>query len=217
MLPRTLTKKDEDYLAKQKANATKDDEILKAKEKELEGKWQSAYAAEARELMRSRLIGEDVKCELDYTRAAFTPKDGKDTLPPREFWSVTHKGQNVGVDLVQRGFATVVRHGADEPRSRNYQDLVIAEKNAQKASKGLHGPKTMPQAVHKTDLTERDFGAADAPEAEAAPAPAPAPAEGEAEDDKKKSTSSPAATKAAAYLGGLQVRIVFHECFLTFF
>lgn len=154
VVPRLLTKREEDALTKKRAKLTDPAEIQSAKEEELEAKLQSAYAAEAKELLRSKLIGEDVKCEFDYLRSSFTPKDSQANLPPKQFWSIYYKGQNIAVELVQHGFAKVVRHSADEPRSRNYQDLIIAEKTAQKAAKGIFGPKSSLPVVHKNDLTE---------------------------------------------------------------
>jgi len=54
------------------------------------------------------------------------------------------------------GFATVVAHGPSEPRSADFQQLIIAEKSAQKSNKGLHAPKSKSAAKRVNDLTQQE-------------------------------------------------------------
>lgn len=92
-------------------------------------------ANESKEFMRKALVGKTVRVTHDYTR---TQEKG----PARVFHSVYLKEKNVAVDLIQAGLATVVPHGAQDPRSRDFQAMLVAEKSAQKAAVGVHAPKS---------------------------------------------------------------------------
>eukprot|EP01094_Clydonella_sp_ATCC50884_P018199 TRINITY_DN3321_c1_g1_i1.p1 TRINITY_DN3321_c1_g1~~TRINITY_DN3321_c1_g1_i1.p1 ORF type:complete len:910 (-),score=401.87 TRINITY_DN3321_c1_g1_i1:235-2778(-) len=91
---------------------------------------------EAREFLRQRLIGKKVQARKDYVREAMTTRDGRE-LPERSFYSVFYDGsKNVSLELVEAGLARVMSH-SDSNRSADYQDLVMAEKQAQSKSKGI--------------------------------------------------------------------------------
>lgn len=61
----------------------------------------------------------------------------------------------MAVELVKEGLANVVPHGPSEPRSAEFQELIIAEKSAQKASKGVHAPAKA-SVGRITDLTQQE-------------------------------------------------------------
>jgi len=117
------------------------------------GREDEPYAWEAKELLRSRLLGKRVSAHLDYVRTV-KGKDGADT--EREFWSVTQDKTDVAYILAERGLAKVVYHKADEPRAANYEQLVLASKRAESKNKGIWNTTT-PAPVHRVnDLTQRD-------------------------------------------------------------
>ena len=91
---------------------------------------------EAREFLRTRLIGKKVKVQVDYIQ----PKS--DAYPEKTCASVfTLDGNvNVGEALIAKGLATAVRHRQDdEQRSAHYDALRESEVKAQNGKKGLHG------------------------------------------------------------------------------
>ncbi|KAG0145579.1 hypothetical protein CROQUDRAFT_658503 [Cronartium quercuum f. sp. fusiforme G11] len=105
-------------------------------------------AAEARELLRRRLIGKQVQVSIDYIR----PKEGD--YEERECATVKlPTGINVANLLVERGYANVLRHRQGEDRSSEYDQLMASEMKAQTEGKGLHSGKEFP--VPKiTDVSE---------------------------------------------------------------
>ncbi|VFQ66826.1 unnamed protein product [Cuscuta campestris] len=133
------------------------------------------YAREAKEFLRTRLIGKHVYVSMEYSRKVslgdgnataasgtdsrvmdfgsvfLVPKDGDDTLPAPSAAN-QQMGLNVAELLVGRGLAQVIKHRDFEERSNFYDSLHSAEVRAAAGKKGLHSPK-QPPAVHITDLT----------------------------------------------------------------
>jgi staphylococcal nuclease domain-containing protein 1 len=138
IVPRMMNK---DELAKEKeegARTTKEDDQLEA-----------AYAWEAREFLRKKLIGKKVRCVFDYERKQ--QKGDK-----KECYTVYQDKSNVALDLTNAGYAKVVKHGRDDLRSAEYEELILAENNAQKQAKGWHGPRGKKAALHLNDLSGAD-------------------------------------------------------------
>ena len=101
------------------------------------------FAWEAREFLRSRLIGRKVNVGIDYMRALPNSATGE---TERIFGSVLENGvNNVAIALVANGLATVMKHRQDDQdRSLYYDDLIQAEAAAARDKKGLHGDKKPP-------------------------------------------------------------------------
>ncbi|KAE8697320.1 calcium-binding mitochondrial carrier protein SCaMC-2-B-like isoform X1 [Hibiscus syriacus] len=141
----------------------------------------AAYAREAREFLRTRLIGKQVTVQMEYTRkvtmadgaaaAAAAPGDSR----VMDFGSVflmspikgdgdevvvvtpstagnQQPGLNVAELVIGRGFGTVIRHRDFEERSNYYDALLSAESRAISGKKGLHSAKD-PPVMHIQDLT----------------------------------------------------------------
>ncbi|KAJ9666272.1 hypothetical protein H2201_003707 [Coniosporium apollinis] len=109
---------------------------------------QSPWGAEAKEFLRKRLIGKHVKVTIDGKRPA---TEGFDE---REMATVTFNGKNVALLLVENGFASVIRHRADDTdRSNIYDELLLAEEEAQKEGRGMFGAKP-PAAKQYVDYSE---------------------------------------------------------------
>ncbi|KAL2347119.1 hypothetical protein Fmac_001119 [Flemingia macrophylla] len=136
------------------------------------------YAREAKEFLRTRLIGRQVNVQMEYSRKV--PTDG--SLVPSaaadsrvmDFGSVfllstakvdsddaaasvppagsQQNGVNIAELLVSRGFGTVIRHRDFEERSNYYDALLAAESRATSGRKGIHSAKD-PPVMHITDLT----------------------------------------------------------------
>ncbi|OCL14955.1 hypothetical protein AOQ84DRAFT_173650 [Glonium stellatum] len=109
---------------------------------------QAPWGAEAKEFLRKKLIGKHVKVTIDGKRAA---TEGYDE---REMATVTFNGKNVGILLVENGFASVIRHRQeDTDRSPIYDDLLLAEQQAQEEGKGMWNAKA-PSTKQYVDYSE---------------------------------------------------------------
>jgi endonuclease YncB( thermonuclease family) len=89
------------------------------------------YAQEAKESLRTKLVGKPVRVTIDYERDV-PQGDG----PPvrRSFATVEvgkgAKARNIAAVLTAEGLLTVVRHRQDEQRSGCYEELLAAEQEA---------------------------------------------------------------------------------------
>ncbi|AQK52793.1 hypothetical protein Zm00014a_002977 [Zea mays] len=137
------------------------------------------FAREAKEFLRTRLIGKQVAVEMEYSRRISTvdgqsaaptanmadtrvldygsvflgspsQTDGDDTSSAPS--SASQPGVNVAELLLSRGFAKTSKHRDYEERSHYYDALLAAESRAEKAKKGVHSQKESP-VMHITDLT----------------------------------------------------------------
>jgi staphylococcal nuclease domain-containing protein 1 len=111
---------------------------------------QSPFSAEAKELLRKRLIGKHVKLVIDGKRPA---TEGYDE---REMATVSYNGKNIGLMMVENGYCSVIRHRMDDTdRSPIYDELLAAEEAAQKEGKGMwntKAPKPQQYVDHSENL-----------------------------------------------------------------
>lgn len=97
---------------------------------------EAPYREEAKEFLRKALIGKQVRVSVDGTKPANEGFEAKDVA------TVTEKGKNIGLALVEAGWATVVRHRKDDTdRSPIYDDLLAALEKAQEEKKGMWSGK----------------------------------------------------------------------------
>lgn len=109
---------------------------------------QSPFGAEAKEFLRKKLIGKHVKVTIDGKRPA------SEGFEEREVATITLNGKNVALQLVEAGFASVIRHRRDDTdRSPDYDQLLLAEEAAQNDQKGMWSPKA-PVAKQYQDYSE---------------------------------------------------------------
>ncbi|KAG6383090.1 hypothetical protein SASPL_157160 [Salvia splendens] len=132
------------------------------------------YARDAKEFLRTRLIGRQVNVSMEYSRkvgltdGGAAPAGSGDTRV-MDFGTVfianpsqdgdaaaaaaanQTNGVNIAELLVARGFATTVRHRDFEERSNYYDALLSAESRAISGKKGMHSAKD-PPTRHMTDL-----------------------------------------------------------------
>ncbi|XP_068666121.1 ribonuclease TUDOR 1-like [Aristolochia californica] len=138
------------------------------------------YAREAREFLRTRLIGRQVNVSMEYSRkvnvvdvpglvpasgsldskimdfgsvflVSSTKVEGDDTAPVPVSTGNQPAGINIAELVVSRGLATVIRHRDFEERSNYYDALLAAESRAINGKKGMHSAKD-PPVMHITDL-----------------------------------------------------------------
>ncbi|PSR73928.1 hypothetical protein PHLCEN_2v10286, partial [Hermanssonia centrifuga] len=112
---------------------------------------QTHYANEAREFLRKRLIGKNVKVQVDFVR----PKEGE--FDERECATVRYGNQqsNVAEQLIEKGLASVVRHRRDdEDRSPDYDKLMAAEQTAVTETRGIHSGKEFPSSKQPLNISE---------------------------------------------------------------
>jgi len=97
---------------------------------------EAPYRDEAKEFLRQKIIGKQVKVKVDGTKPANEGFEAKDVA------TVTEKGTNIGLALVEAGWATVVRHRNDDPdRAPNYDELLAAQEKAKEEKKGIWSGK----------------------------------------------------------------------------
>ncbi|KAJ0051795.1 hypothetical protein Pint_01311 [Pistacia integerrima] len=134
------------------------------------------YAKEARDFLRTRLIGKQVNVQMEYSRKV-PNADGTMASDARimDFGSVflqssakgeaddtssvpssNSAGQPAGINVaelvVSRGFGNIIKHRDFEERSNYYDALLAAESRASSGKKGVHSSKD-PPVMHITDLT----------------------------------------------------------------
>ncbi|KAA1070910.1 hypothetical protein PGTUg99_000500 [Puccinia graminis f. sp. tritici] len=131
-------------------------------------------ASDARELLRRRLIGKQVHVSIDYVRPKEGDYEAKECvtikLPTGMYvlkchcfpftqiliqWGLIDVwiSRNVANLLLERGYATVLRHRQGEDRSQDYDMLMATEMKAQTEGKGLHSDKEFPPPKI-TDVSE---------------------------------------------------------------
>lgn len=98
---------------------------------------QSLFAAEAKEFMRKKVIGKHVNVVVDFRKPA------SDGFEERDLATVTVAGKdNLAKSIVEKGYATVIRHRRDdEDRSPIWDELSAAEEIAIAELKGMHSTK----------------------------------------------------------------------------
>ncbi|KAF7834078.1 ribonuclease TUDOR 1-like [Senna tora] len=137
------------------------------------------FAREAKEFLRTRLIGRQVNVEMEYARkvplaeGSVVPSgesdsrvmdfgslflvspakvEGDDAPSSGPSAGSQQTGINIGELVIARGFGTVIRHRDFEERSNYYDALLAAESRAISGKKGMHAAKD-PPVTHVTDLT----------------------------------------------------------------
>ncbi|KAI9732942.1 MAG: hypothetical protein M1818_007375 [Claussenomyces sp. TS43310] len=99
----------------------------------------------AKEFLRKRIIGKHVHLSIDGSRPATTTEGGQ-SYDAKDVATVTFQDKNIGLQLVQEGWASVVRHKRDDPdRASNYDELLAAQEVAKEAKKGMWSGK--PKAI----------------------------------------------------------------------
>ncbi|GAV82791.1 SNase domain-containing protein/TUDOR domain-containing protein [Cephalotus follicularis] len=137
------------------------------------------YAREAKEFLRTRLIGRQVNVQMEYSRkvgmtdaptvgagaadsramdfgsvflTSPTKVEGDDASTASSTAGNQQGGANIAELLVARGYGTVIRHRDFEERSSYYDALLAAESRAVSGKRGIHSAKD-PPVMHITDLT----------------------------------------------------------------
>ncbi|KAK4181232.1 putative nuclease [Triangularia setosa] len=109
---------------------------------------EAPWREEAKEFLRKKLIGKHVKVSIDGTKPA------TDDFEAREVATVTQGGKNIGLQLIEGGYATVIRHRKDDTdRAPNYDELLAAQEKAQEEKKGIWSGKS-PKVKNYVDVSE---------------------------------------------------------------
>lgn len=97
---------------------------------------EAPFRDEAKEYLRKRLIGKHVHLSVDGSKPA------TDDFEARDVATVTEKGKNIGLALVQDGWCSVIRHRKDDTdRAPNYDELLAAQETAKAEKKGMWSGK----------------------------------------------------------------------------
>merc|ERR1719336_728073 len=99
------------------------------------------YFFEAKEFVRKQLIQKDISYEVEYTRNAGSEKNP--SADSYVYVTVTlPSGRTLNQELVRLGFAKVVEHRKDEPRSKQYKNLLDLQHEAHISELNIHSPNT---------------------------------------------------------------------------
>lgn len=104
----------------------------------------------AKEFVRSHLIGKKAQVSVIYVR----PKS--DQFDERPIVVLEHNGKDVGLNIVEKGWAGVIKHKGTNilDRSPIWDDLVAAETDATTAQKGIHNKKKSSGTFKMVDASE---------------------------------------------------------------
>jgi staphylococcal nuclease domain-containing protein 1 len=109
---------------------------------------EAPFRDEAKEFLRKKLIGKHVRISVDGTKAATEEFEARDVA------TVTQGGKNIGLQLVQEGYCTVIRHRKDDTdRAPNYDELLAAQETAKEEKKGIWSGKA-PKTKQYVDMSE---------------------------------------------------------------
>ncbi|KAM7211590.1 nuclease domain containing protein [Rhypophila decipiens] len=109
---------------------------------------EAPWREEAKEFMRKKLIGKHVRITVDGSKPA------TDDFEARDVATVVQNGKNIGLQLVQEGYATVIRHRKDDTdRASNYDELLAAQETAKEEKKGIWSGKA-PKIKQYADMSE---------------------------------------------------------------
>ena len=97
---------------------------------------EAPFRDEAKEYLRKKLIGKHVKVSVDGSKPA------TDDFEARDVATITEKGKNINLALVQDGWCSVIRHRKDDTdRAPNYDELLAAQEDAKEKKKGMWSGK----------------------------------------------------------------------------
>ncbi|KAI1843683.1 hypothetical protein JX266_010129 [Neoarthrinium moseri] len=109
---------------------------------------EAPFRDEAKEFLRKKVIGKHVKVTIDGHKPA------SDGFEARDVATITEKGKNINLLLVQEGWASVIRHRKDDTdRAQNYDELLAAQETAKEEKKGMWSGKAS-RAKTYTDASE---------------------------------------------------------------
>ncbi|KAJ5381356.1 uncharacterized protein N7496_003784 [Penicillium cataractarum] len=109
---------------------------------------QAPFANDAKEFLRKKVIGKGVKVTVNGKKPA------TEGYEEREVATVVQGTTNIGLALVEAGYASVIRHRMDDSdRSPDYDTLLVSEAEAQKDGRGMWSPKP-PKVKQYTDYSE---------------------------------------------------------------
>ncbi|KAK3330904.1 hypothetical protein B0H66DRAFT_469854 [Apodospora peruviana] len=109
---------------------------------------EAPFRDEAKEFLRKKLIGKHVKITIDGSKPATEGFEARDVA------TVLQNGKNIGLQLVQEGYCTVIRHRKDDTdRASNYDELLAAQETAKEEKKGIWSGKA-PKVKQFADMSE---------------------------------------------------------------
>jgi len=109
------------------------------------GKPPAPYAWEAKEYVRSKLIGQYVNLKNEYRRTMNMTRSGKSVQVEAVHVTITYTDattgmtQNISEELMAKGLAKLIPHGKQDKRVANYYQLTEMRNKARDAKLGIHG------------------------------------------------------------------------------
>lgn len=109
---------------------------------------QAPFSVDGKEFLRKKVIGKSVKVTVNGKKPA------TEGYEEREVATVVQGNTNIGLALVEAGYASVIRHRMDDDdRSPDYDSLLVAEAEAQRDGRGMWSTKP-PKVKQYQDYSE---------------------------------------------------------------
>jgi staphylococcal nuclease domain-containing protein 1 len=109
---------------------------------------EAPFRDDAKEYLRKKIIGKHVRVSIDGSRPAVSNADGQ-SYDAKDVATVLFNDKNIGLLLVQDGWASVIRHKRDDPdRAPNYDELLAAGEKAKEEKKGMWSGKPRSAKVY---------------------------------------------------------------------
>ena len=118
------------------------------------------WAFQSREFVRKKLIGKNLKCDLDYIHTVNLenvktkgPKGNKESSRTMKFYTVYYQNEKdetecINVELLSNGLANLTNYKIEEGNpSKEFDSMLKAETAAKSKKIGIYSPKT-PLYVH---------------------------------------------------------------------
>ncbi|EHL00341.1 putative nuclease domain-containing protein 1 [Glarea lozoyensis 74030] len=109
---------------------------------------EAPFRDEAKEFLRKKVIGKQVRISIDGSRPATGEYEAKDVA------TVTVNDKNINLLMVQEGWCSVIFHRRDDTdRAPNYDELLAAQETAKSEKKGMWSGKAA-KAKQYADASE---------------------------------------------------------------
>ena len=119
------------------------------------------WAFQSREFVRKKLVGKNLKCDLDYIHTInlenYKTKGPEDSSPSKrvmKFYTVYYQNDKnetecINVEIIKNGLANLTNYKIEEGNpSKEFDSMLKAEQEAKNNKIGLYSPKTPPLCTY---------------------------------------------------------------------
>ena len=119
------------------------------------------WAFQSREFLRKKLVGKNLKCDLDYIHTVNLenvktkgPKGSKESSKTMKFYTIYYQNEKdetecINVELISNGLANLTNYKIEEGNpSKEFDSMLKAETAAKSKKIGIYSPKTPPLCTY---------------------------------------------------------------------